>query len=309
LAEKTILYDWAHPVQQAFERLTKYLKRRADIAKRFREYHTRLCMELAQQRRAIKDQLHSALGRNCLSPYTFGRWQRAIRWEYASHPLCTVGSLISGGRFNIGRDIEPLMFPPFPAFYVAKDKETALQEAFGQDSTKGMTALDLALARPESVLVFSVSGSLDQVLDLRVPGCLKEFVDLIKDFKVSPGLEKEARSLPVRPASVIKTTKQLQDSLLTPNWRQSTTLCEIPANSQFFGQLAMSAGIEGILYPSKLTGKDCLAIFPNNFLGGSSHFELDDAPPTLVGPSRIDHRNLEASARTADQLRGSPLQS
>ncbi|MDE2313913.1 MAG: hypothetical protein KGL04_07050 [Elusimicrobia bacterium] len=41
--------------------------------------------------------------------------------------------------------------------------------------------------------------------------------------------------------------------------------CRVPISSQLFGQLAADAGIEGIVYPSKFSGKDCLAVFPQNF--------------------------------------------
>src|SRR5207253_1985063 len=104
-----------------------------------------------------------------------------------------------------------------------------------------------------------------------------------------------------------KTTKQMLESLLNPNWRNVPTLCDIPANSQIFGQLVLNAGIEGILYPSKLTGDHCLAIFPVNFAGSSSYVELGaDAPTKLLGPRRIDAGNWESCDRTSEALASSP---
>ena len=264
-------------------------------------------MELALQRRAITAQLHAALNQNCISGYTFSGWQRTIRWKYADHPLSTVGSLTTGGRFNIGQNIDPTTFPPFSAFYAAADKDTALQEALGQDAVDvGLSARDFALANPSSVLTFAVSGQLDRVLDLHNASTLRDFANLIKNFKVPTTLAREARSLPVAPPHVIKTASKLQEALLNPNWRHVATLCEVPANSQIFGQIVMQAGIEGIRYPSKLTGKDCLAIFPRNFVGSTSAIELDDdVPDTTIGPEKIDASNWEACERTSADVRAS----
>jgi hypothetical protein len=62
---------------------------------------------------------------------------------------------------------------------------------------------------------------------------------------------------------------------------------DVPANCQLFGDLVASAGIEAILYPSKLTGSECLAIFPQNF-SGDSYVALDDPAPSTDVVSRID---------------------
>lgn len=304
-----MLYDWAHPQQHQFAQLTKILARRTNLDRRFRAYHSRVQMELALQRRAIKDQLYEALNRNCLSSYAFIQWQRTIRWKHADHPLCTVGSLLRGGRFNIGSSIDATTFPPFSAFYAAADKDTALQEALGQEAFhSGLDAHDLALAKPDSVLTFSVSGCLDRVLDLHDVASVRAFAALIKDFKIPPALAREAKRLPVVAPRIVKSPEKLIESLLNPNWRHVETLCEVPANSQLFGQLVMQAGIEGILYPSKLTDKDCLAIFPRNFAGGPSFIKLDDdCPDSTVGPERIDMNNWEVCERTSADVRASPF--
>jgi RES domain len=300
-----VLYDWAHPQQQLFTQLTKLLRRRSELNRRFLAYHTQYHVELALQRREKKVEIAEALSRSCLSPFPFSRWQRTIRWRYSDHPLCTIGSLALGGRFNIGTNIDPALFPPFSAFYAAADKTTALQEALGQEAADAkLDAEELALADPASVLTFSISGRLDHVLDLRDPASLRDFVRVIKNFKLSPALRKLGSGLPVVPPSVIQTVKALKDSLLTPHWRHVQTLCEIPANGQIFGQIVAQAGIEGILYPSKLSGGDCLAIFPANFRAGASFIQLDDDPPEhLVGPRRIDATNWEMCERAPGDLR------
>ena len=64
---------------------------------------------------------------------------------------------------------------------------------------------------------------------------------------------------------------------------------DVPYSSQIFGQLVAEAGIDGILYPSKFTGKDCLAIFPQNFDDSSGSFlELDGDLPPVVKIRRLD---------------------
>lgn len=54
-------------------------------------------------------------------------------------------------------------------------------------------------------------------------------------------------------------------SLLSADWREKSNHYDIPKNPQVFGHLIYTANIEGILYPSKLTGKQCLTIYPRNF--------------------------------------------
>jgi len=58
---------------------------------------------------------------------------------------------------------------------------------------------------------------------------------------------------------------------------------DVPATGQIFGQLVAGAGIEGIVYLSKFTGKECIVIFPQNFEEGTDSFiALDDEPPTQL---------------------------
>jgi len=79
-------------------------------------------------------------------------------------------------------------------------------------------------------------------------------------------------------------------------------LLDIPSNSQIFGQLIMEAGIQGILYKSKLTGKECLAIYPFNFPNSDSFIQLNDESPNLNTPSRIDAINYFKTERPLLEL-------
>ena len=79
---------------------------------------------------------------------------------------------------------------------------------------------------------------------------------------------------------VINTVPKLIDGLLAPNWREWPMQFDVPVASQIFGQLVKDAGIEGILYPSKFSNKNCLVIFPQNFDDtNDSLVQLDDPAP------------------------------
>lgn len=69
-------------------------------------------------------------------------------------------------------------------------------------------------------------------------------------------------------------------------------LYDVPAGTQVFGSIALDAGIEGIVYKSVMTGSECLALFPQNFVNSSSYIELDDPAPTDDVPRRIDSSNF-----------------
>lgn len=91
--------------------------------------------------------------------------------------------------------------------------------------------------------------------------------------------------------TTLKTPSQLLAAFLDPNWKLSPAGYDCPSNSQIFGRLIASAGIQGILYPSKFTGKNCLAIFPKNFEGNSSILKLDDKPHLDNVPKEINGHN------------------
>ncbi len=68
---------------------------------------------------------------------------------------------------------------------------------------------------------------------------------------------------------------------------------DVPATCQVFGGLVKDAGIEGIRYNSAITERECLAIFPQNFLNSSSFLQLDDLAPAEKVQSRIDSSNFQ----------------
>jgi len=254
-------------------------------------FHWRYYSELAFQRRPIREELNRAL-REAATPFEFTRWQRVVKFKYSFNPLSAKGSLADpGGRFNIGA-IDSTRYPMFPALYLAADKGTAMAEVLGRKTANSsLSAEELALTKPDSISVLSVSGKLEAVLDSRLDEKLEPFVALIKDFNLSPGLRSAARALKV-PLDLVRTVGRLQDVLVKQNWRDWPMLYDVPAGGQIFGSIALDAGIEAIVYESVITGKPCLAIFPQNFLNSTAFVELDDPVPSDEIPRRMDSTNF-----------------
>jgi hypothetical protein len=95
----------------------------------------------------------------------------------------------------------------------------------------------------------------------------------------------------------------LLKSFLANNWRKEPAQFDIPANSQIFGQLAYFAGMDGVVYPSTKTGKNCLAIYPSNFDGRNSFLSLDDDPPEVWTPRIISSENFLLAEMTSEEVK------
>jgi hypothetical protein len=150
--------------------------------------------------------------------------------------------------------------------------------------------------------VVSPSGELERVFDLRSAKALGKFTKLIKNFLLSDCLKESAKQLGLPEPSTVKTPTELLTSLLYNDWRVAPMSFDVPANSQIFGHLILSAGIEGIIYPSKLTKKDCLVIFPQNFEQTASFIQLDDQVPHDRVPSRVDGSNWRVCDLSFNEL-------
>lgn len=282
-------------VQYLLEQGTlKGMSQAKEFTDKLLKYHWKYYSELACQRNEIQEDLKKILTQSCISNYEFNQWQRAVKYKYGLHPLSTVGSLqFIGGRFNTGLEVNS-QIPSFAGLYIAKNKDTALQEHLGQQlngSNPKLTPREIALTNPSSESIVSVSGKLDKVFDLTNVGNLDLFIRVIKKFTLSKELIQAAKQLSVPNPGIIKTSKVLLENLLIPNWRDWPDNYDVPANSQIFGHLVYSAGIEGILYPSKFTNMLCLTIFPNNFPGTDSFIIIDDDVPHEKVPKRIDANN------------------
>ena len=180
----------------------------------------------------------------------------------------------------------------FPALYIASDKGTAIAEVLGREKTAGsLTPEELALSKPDSITALSVSGKLESVLDIRKRDNLAPLVNLTKNFKLSKSLVLRARKLRF-PLRLATTAKELGSALEQRDWRNWPMVFDVPSTCQVFGALVMNAGIEGILYNSAITGRECIAIFPQNFLNSSSFLQLDDPVPSEKVQGRVDSSNF-----------------
>jgi len=100
---------------------------------------------------------------------------------------------------------------------LASDKDTAFQELLGQgknDPVDGFSHLELALTKRDSISIVEVGGELEQVFDLNDAETLKEFVGLIKDFKLSKSLRGKAEALDIPDYRIVTSANELSRSLL-----------------------------------------------------------------------------------------------
>jgi len=275
------------------------IKEAKEFAAKQSKFAWALYSELAEQREQVFDNLKQSLLYNCLENYTFNNWQRAVKYRYSLHPLCTLGSLsYIGGRFNIGESINTNV-NPFTALYIAENKDTALQEHLSQIEgiSTELSSREIALNNHQSESILRLNGSLDLVIDLTNKNSVSDFVNIIKKFtknKYIDLLAKQARL--TNPPQMIKSVDILLSALLNKQWRIEAALYDVPSTSQIFGQIALIAGITGILYPSKFTGKNCLAIFTQNFKDSTSWVKIADAiPDDSIILHELNHTNYEAA--------------
>jgi hypothetical protein len=126
---------------------------------------------------------------------------------------------------------------------------------------------------------------------------LEALVDLIKGFSIPAHLIQKAKTLGVAPPELVRDRARLLEILLEPNWRGWPMQFDVHAPCQLFGQLVAKAGIEGVVYPSKFGGKDCLAIFPQNFEGADVFVQLDDPAPPGVQVRKLDATTWQKAAQ------------
>jgi RES domain-containing protein len=255
--------------------------------------HRVLYFELEPLRQAQETKLLDALRSQTLRTYSFESWSRIVDYRYSLEPLCNRGSLKGdGGRFNIGAELSPGTFTPFPALYVAEDYGTAFNERFGRiDKRKSrtLTAEELALRAPSSFAQVRLNGAIEHVIDVGDLDALRPFTDELRDFPVPKVVLKTARQLGLRQAAwLVRSPSSLQRNLLHPNWRMIPAQFDLPSNSQIFGRLALAAGLHRILYPSsKQAGKRCLALFTQNWANSGSFVEVSDPVPKGAIQTRV----------------------
>lgn len=214
-------------------------------------------------------------------PYEFNSWHRLFDLKFVTNPLSARGSILNdpGGRFNMG-DIDELKFAKFPALYIAQTYEIAYRERNQippDNKISGLSADELSFTKQDSTVSLLLNGKIKSVVDLTTKDSLKPFYDEIKDIKLPRSLEKRSNRLNIPPMYPVNSHIELRKSILMDNWRELPMVVDIPSNSQIFGQLAHAAGIEAILYPSKMSKEGtCLAIFTMNFSNSDSYVRIKD---------------------------------
>ena len=264
----------------------------ADRSENAQRYSDRVYFDLERQRAANHDALCDALRNAGGIDVEIDGWTRVCDYRWSLTPLSPAGSLKGiGGRFNIGSDLDRARGQQFPALYLAGDADTAYVEFFGgapEASVGGLKIQEFALRRKTSFTTFVLRGRVENVLDLRASGSLKEFARIVGHFELSNDTRRFARSIGVPVRTLMRTARQIHERVLLPPaaWRSEPQLFGIPAPNQILSRYVLGAGFEGVIYPSQRGGNTCLAIYPENVagtrvevIGGrpiqATHFVLD----------------------------------
>ena len=259
------------------------------------EYHIRLFYHLEGLRESHKDSLIESLRDSRTRSVSESLWYRLVSFRYSDDFLSPRGSLINGGRFNIGADLDSRNFPGFPALYLADGQETAYAEFFGaieSDSSEKMSGHEFALQFKSSFSMVRLSFEIENIFDLTKVKNLKAFSKVISKFKMTPELRDLGRTIGISASPIlIHDAALLKKDLMSSGWRNYPVQYEIPANSQVFGRLLRDAGFEGVIYPSSKGIGKCIAIFTENLEGSDSFIELADRAPANARYLRLDSSN------------------
>ena len=259
-------------------------------SKALAEFNNRFFSCLESQRRTHYEDLCAVLSNSSNLTIKVADWYRIIDYQFGDDPLSARGHRFHyGGRFNFGVRLNP-SFESFPAVYLASNQETAMKEKFGLSSrhSSGLSVHDFALMPNGSTVTLLVRGVIRNVFDLRAQEALKSFVKIISNFKLTEDIKRTARELKIKLKPLVRTPKQLMDTLLCEDWRKSPTGFDLPANSQVFGKFLRDSGFEGVIYRSARGSGDCLCIFVENLERSASFLELAGPRPESVKISRLD---------------------
>ena len=274
------------------------LKTWAELSEVGQLYSDGVYFDLEKQRAQNHDALCAALQDASSIEVEIDNWVRLTDYRWSLTPLSPAGSIRNiGQRFNIGEDLERARDQFFPALYIGQTFETGLCEFFGAplgDSNCGMPLNEMALRRDSSFTTFKLRGHIEHVLDLTTYEHLKPFADIIRRFNLSVETKRFAIRKNLKPRILVTTPYSLWKRVLMPpaEWRQEPNLYGIPASSQIFGRLVRDAGFEAIRYPSQQGGELCLAVFNENFVGGSSRIEVIGNGPDGASCTILDSENL-----------------
>lgn len=268
------------------------------LSKQLDEFNLKLFYHLEGLRAYHHEALCDALRDTKIIELRHSDWWRCVDFQYSNEFLSSKGSMIKGGRFNIGNDLGTMGFKPFPALYLAETKDVAECEKFGLEKVaNGLSNQELALRKPTSFAAIRLEFELHNVYDLTKLTNLKKFSNIISEFHITSELKDLALEINKNLAELITSPKMLKDNLLSNGWRYYPVQHNIPSNSQLFGRMLKDAGFEAIMYPStKFNKKNCMAIFTENLMHSASYIETMDKAPNSVKHKRLDSDNwLELS--------------
>ena len=187
------------------------------------EYHIRLFYHLEGLRESHKEQLIKALFSSRSKPVKADSWYRLVSFRYSNDFLSSKGSLISGGRFNIGSDLDSRTFPIFPALYLAENQETAYAENFGavkSVSSGRIAGHEFALQGESSFTMVRLSFRFENIFDLTKTANLKAFSNAIAKFKMTPELVGLGRTIGLSQTSMlIRDPALLKKDSPSSGWR------------------------------------------------------------------------------------------
>lgn len=200
-------------------------------------------------------------------PVLFDQLVRIVDFQFSNTPVSARGSISTteGGRFNYGKFNEA-EFAPFPALYVACSYPTAFAEKYGQSENENprIDTADLILSPNRANSFVRLSLTAERCLDLRDHQALDAFVEIIRPWKLSREILRDADRAEAAPPFPITSVQLLLSQLEDPHWRRNPWQVALPSNSQIFGQLAKAAGIDAIIYSSVKSDGYCVAVFPDN---------------------------------------------
>lgn len=260
------------------------------------EFRVRQFYELESQRRLKERELIDSLQRNPGFSGNFTDWCRIVDYRWSDKPLDSTGSMIAGGRFNLGGPIDRAPHSPFPALYIAEDYRTSYIEKFLSPPSEKteLQPHELALRSSRSFTALSLKCSVNNLFDFRKQSSIKHFSEIIQTFSMSRDLKKLARELGIKPPYLFTTQASLFMHL-RDNWAAFPAQLGIPANSQLFGRLLKLAGFDGILYQSTKSDGLCMAIFPESLVNSDTFVEICDASPPTTTITRLDSNTASQS--------------
>lgn len=153
---------------------------------------------------------------------------------------------------------------------------------------RGLTEDELTLAKGTASVSLPINFSVSRVIDLRDSQLLDSFFKEVDKIELPKDITSKAKSDKIEISYKARDLKTYLACLLDINWRRIPMAYNIPGWSQVFGKLAILSGARAVLYPSTKDGKNCLAIFPENFANSDSVIEIDKK----VAPANINEESL-----------------